>query len=207
MTLIPMLTGTSSIDWSGVSEQLQGWGSLVAAFVAVAALIVTIRTANRDRTEGERQRQEDRADADRRLTDERNAAGALLARQLDQQRERDRRDFLIEQLQRAGDAWSEYSALAHMPQQRVAVQRIQAILPVLPVRFASLLKVRFPASSLDDPQAGAEAERRAKAAGLPLKAVGSTEIFEELADNIREILGEEPRVAIEDDESSAQPDS
>jgi hypothetical protein len=188
-------------------RQLQGWGSLVAALVAVAALIVTVKTANRDRIQGEQERQEDRAEADRRLTDERRASGVLLERQLERQRQRDRRDFLIEQLQRAGDAWSDYTALSTMPQQRVAVQRIQAILPVLPVGFASLLKVRFPASSLDDPQAGAEAERRAKAAGLPLKAAGSTEIFEELADNIRELLGEEPQVAIDDDKSPAGPES
>ncbi|OPG12528.1 hypothetical protein [Microbispora sp. GKU 823] len=175
-------------DSSTLTDQLQGRGTLAAAIVAAWDLFITIKTARRDREDGANQREQDRKDADRRLAEEREAASANLERQLEEQRERDRREFLIEQLQRVGDAYGDIEAHPNTPQASAARERLRATLPVLPPRYASLLKMKYLPPQRQSEEAYTEARRRAEVPGVPIADVKAPHIYKELADNIEELL-------------------
>ncbi|WP_327047333.1 hypothetical protein OG320_05405 [Microbispora sp. NBC_01189] len=197
-------------DTPTFTDQLQGWGSLVAAVAAVIGLGVTIWIAVRDQKAGEEQRKEDRADADRRLAEERQAAAENLQRQLDEQRDRDRRYFLIQQLQQSGDLYAEYKGTqrefrpglgpddpGRRHAERIAVQRLRACLATIPSPYASLLRVEVFGSSTAEKATLVvdEASRREARRRVPdpdndgVGSIGDEEIYREIADNIDELLG------------------
>lgn len=101
-----------------LTDHLQGWGTLLAAIVAAAGLWVAIRTAKRDRK-----------DADQQLKDERKVADDRLQRQLNEQRERDRRQFVAEQLQKAALHWS-----------RGEIAQLPGVLAVIPDQYATIIR-------------------------------------------------------------------
>ncbi|MET8334383.1 hypothetical protein [Streptosporangium canum] len=111
-------TPTPKPDDVPLTDHLQGWGTLLAAIVAAAGLWVAIRTAKRDREE-----------ADQQLKDERNVADDRLQRQLNDQRERDRRQFVAEQLQKAALYWS-----------RREIAQLPGVLVAIPDQYATILR-------------------------------------------------------------------
>jgi hypothetical protein len=88
-----------------------------------------LELAKRDREEADKQWEQDRADADRRLREERAAADKRLQQQLDEQRERDRRRFIAEQLQKAASLWAEGERW-----------QLVGVLPAIPDQYASILR-------------------------------------------------------------------
>lgn len=221
VTKTVVVTPPPNPDDVPLTDHLQGWGTVLAV---VVALIVAIygwkresaqRTEDqqdaeeqreKDRADAELQRTLDRADADRRLQGERRAADKRLQTQLDAQRERDKKDFLIGQLQRVGDLYAEHQGMQRTlsaarflasdhPErtyvQRVAAQRLRTYLPVLPSPYASLLKAKVfgDSSHLIDEQTRAEAVRRAPdPSGDGIGPFGDEEVYMEIADNIAELL-------------------
>ncbi|GAA0402886.1 hypothetical protein GCM10009530_63570 [Microbispora corallina] len=200
------------------TDQLQGWGTVAAAVlalaIAVAGWIITSAQRKADQTEANRQREEDRADADRRLLEERadadrrlleeraaadqrllqerQAADERLQRQLDAQRARDQRDFLIDQLQALIRLFAEY-----LTEKRMApyMARFNAQLLVIPDRYASLLRryTGIAEQRLSAEEANErlrELTRNRNGHQTPPQQIPVEWIYREIADNINELLSE-----------------
>jgi hypothetical protein len=209
------VTGTVKVvqdpDPVPLEDQLQGWGTLgaiaAALLVAVIGWIVEGKRRKRDNKAGDKERKEDREDADRRLHEERAAADTRLQKQLDEQRDRDRRAFLIAQIQGAGDLYAEQKGMqrdwmetrlltspddpGRRYAERVAVQRLRAYLPAIPPPYASLMKVQVfgSHSPLVNELTLHEARRRAPSdVADDVGPIDTEAIYRELADNIAELL-------------------
>jgi hypothetical protein len=168
-----------------ITDHLQGWGTLAAVVVALLGLWVTARKAAQDQQE-----------------------------QFRELRDRERREFLVEQLQSVADAYAESVAYRRQssipvaismdspaamqynttpPHRAIAHGRLQARLAALPPRYASLLKLQEFAQSAQHfygEETRTEAERRLARHGADATDVPDFMIYAELADNIGEVIGD-----------------
>ncbi|MFI6477375.1 hypothetical protein ACIBH1_05545 [Nonomuraea sp. NPDC050663] len=163
-------------------EYIDGVGSMLAALAAAIGLIIALIQASKARSEATQQ-----------LQDERDAADRRLQAQLDAQRERDRRDFVIDQLQRVGDLYAEKiwaSSGSRADYENKAMRQLEIHLPAIPGAYASLLKL-YAGLELNE-EATAEAQRRLGTGDLTALRgmINSALVGEELADNISELLAE-----------------
>lgn len=114
-------------------DQLQGWGTVAAVVVALVIALIgwKVEAARRtaDKEAGDTERSRDRADATLRLHQERAAADRRLQQQLDEQRDRDRRQFVAEQLQKAANIW------AHGE-----IHLLPGVLVAIPDQYATILR-------------------------------------------------------------------
>lgn len=101
-----------------VWDIFQGLGALLAVAIALAALIITIKNATRDRDA-----------ADTQLKEERTFSEARLQRQLDDQRDRDRRQFITEQMQKAANLWAQRE-----------IHQLPGLLVAIPDQYATILR-------------------------------------------------------------------
>ncbi|WP_345562714.1 hypothetical protein [Nonomuraea rosea] len=122
-------TGTPKPDEVPLTDHLQGWGTAAAVLVALGLAIVETRRRRRDHADGEAQRAGDRADANQRLLAERAAADRRLQQQLNEQRDRDRRQFTAEQLQKVANMW------AHGE-----IHLLPGVLVAIPDQYATILR-------------------------------------------------------------------
>ncbi|WP_101784247.1 hypothetical protein [Nonomuraea indica] len=164
-------------------EVIDGLGSMGAALVATLGLIIALITAKGDRKE-----------ASQRLQDERAAADRRLQAQLQEQRDRDRREFLIEQLMKVGDIYAQklWATSTSQPDLIAKSKRLLEIhLPSIPGRYASLLKLESSVAFYEE--ARAEAQRRLGPGDPEFNRMNlfAFSIAEELAENIEELVREE----------------
>ncbi|MGW4958014.1 hypothetical protein ACWEPL_12380 [Nonomuraea sp. NPDC004186] len=165
-----------------ITDHLQGWGTLAAVIVALLGLWVTARKAAQDQQE-----------------------------QFRELRARERREFLVEQLQRVTDLYAELAALRisnrgvfvgtgpvasaeARPHTAIAKARLHAHLAAVPGHYASLLKMTEFSESMQHfytEKVQAEAQRRLAVHGADAKDVPDFMIYAELADNIAEVIGQE----------------
>ncbi|MEU4234168.1 hypothetical protein AB0F17_58680 [Nonomuraea sp. NPDC026600] len=169
-------------DQPHLIEQIDGWGSMLAALAAAVGLGIALWQAKKARKE-----------ADGQLGAEREIADARLQAQFNEQRERDWRDFLIEQLLRVGDLYAEkaWASRASRPDlEQKAIRKLAIHLPAVPGKYASLLKW--------DSQVAFYEEAKEEALRRMAHGQGRLEdhrihlheylIAEELAENIEELL-------------------
>lgn len=122
-------TVTPKPDDVPLTDHLQGWGTAAAVLVALGLAIVETRRRRRDQADAESQRAGDRADADRRLLAERAAADRRLQQQIDEQRDRDRRQFIAEQLQNAANLWA-----------KKEIFELPGVLAAIPDEYATIVR-------------------------------------------------------------------
>jgi len=117
-----------------LTDYLQGWGTVFAAMAALYIAWWSWRRENRlrkeDSKEAEKLRKEDQHFADHRLREERDAADRRLQQQLDEQRDRDRCRFLVDQLQKAALYWSQGQ-----------IARLPGVLVAIPDQYATILRL------------------------------------------------------------------
>ncbi|WP_327105878.1 hypothetical protein [Nonomuraea glycinis] len=115
------------------TDHLQGWGTVGAVLAAlVIALIgwrVEARRREADQKAGDRERAQDRADAYRRLHEERTVADKRLQQQITEQREDTRRRFVAEQLQKAAKLWAQGE-----------IRQLPGVLSAIPDQYATILR-------------------------------------------------------------------
>ena len=193
------VTGTVKVvqdrDPVPLEDQLQGWGTVAAVFAAlVVALIgwlVEGRRRKKDREAGDRERARDREDADRRLHEERAVGDRRLREQFEYQNERDRREYLVKQIERVADFYTKFVAAQRLTSTDAARNQYKndpgmLALRILPEDFATLVRLQVRG------QESAEAARRLDLIrGDDGKAYGPAvhdATFAELVDNVNELL-------------------
>lgn len=193
----PSVTVTKTVTATPVSQpadvtytdQLQGWGNIAAVIVALLIAVVTglVEGGRRraDAVDDAKKRAADRRVADRRLREERDAADRRLQSQIDAQNDRHRREFLAQQIQRLGVLFAE-RALNNIP--GAAAHHIKIQLQMVPGRYLSLMKYKY-GTALDD-ESMAEVGLRLQQRGQELTDANVPDqwIYEEIAENIRELL-------------------
>ncbi|GII52764.1 hypothetical protein Pth03_11530 [Planotetraspora thailandica] len=190
VTTTVTITPVPKPDDVPLTDQLQGWGTVAAVLVALIIALVGWKREKSQREQGVRdadhQRAEDRADADRRLHEERTAADRRLNQQLNEQHDRDRRVFLVEQLLRVGELYSGAAFLKGQDRTQV-VRQLIIHLHVLPDPYASLLKV------IHEVPIGVKGMRITKVrlaqGNTDVHGINSQMVQDELADNVNELLG------------------
>ncbi|GII57740.1 hypothetical protein Pth03_61290 [Planotetraspora thailandica] len=173
-------------DSPSLLDQLQGWGTLAAIFVTLGTVWWTNRKSAKDQ-----------------------------AAQFAELRARERREVLVEQLQRVAESYAErvgqpdeipprFGGLipAEAPvsaqradartRTRIAQAKLQAHVAALPCTYGSLLKmIEFSSvPQLLTETAEAEAKRRLAILGAEAEKVEPHMIYAELAENIAEAIGE-----------------
>jgi signal transduction histidine kinase len=167
-------------------EYIDGLGSMLAAVAAAVGLFIAIWQAKQARADANKQLEEERQLAEDRLLDERAAATQQLQMQLDHMADQQRRETLVEIIQRATDTYL-------VPSSRLLStddnRRIKMLLHAVPGRYLSLMKHEF--RTAETPESVEEAERRLASAGDPpsgRSGLPDDLIFQEVADNLDDLL-------------------
>ncbi|RCG19093.1 hypothetical protein DQ384_38090 [Sphaerisporangium album] len=108
--------------------------------------------------------------------------------QLEEQRRRDVNYSLIRQLQEVGDLYAEFLVTQDTDKKQVASQRLLLRLPLIPARYAALLKQKMQVE-IDGDSAAEGARRMHELKITNIVHISNVEIYRELAQNITELLG------------------
>ncbi|MFC9970544.1 hypothetical protein ACFVH6_06530 [Spirillospora sp. NPDC127200] len=152
-----------------------------ATIVATCGFVVGLRMLSRDLRLAEARLRGDREESERRLREE-----------YAQWHGRRGQDLLVEQIRRVGDLYAEYLAAEESlasGRQALALHRLHVHLPAVPGRYCSLLKFRFDIGQSSESEQ--EAVRRfALHDRMPgPDRISPAWIYQEFADNLRELMG------------------
>lgn len=131
VTMTVTHTAAPKPDDVPLTDHLQGWGTVAAVLLALALAAVETIRRRKDQAEAKAERTKDHEEAARRLQEERAAGDKRLQQQLDSQRDRDRRGFIAEQLQKAANLWA--NGEIHM---------LPGVLVAIPDQYAAILRYR-----------------------------------------------------------------
>ncbi|MEV0618554.1 hypothetical protein AB0I81_34865 [Nonomuraea sp. NPDC050404] len=127
------MTGTVRVvpppDDVPLADHLQGVGTVAAVVLALILALVETRRRKSDLGAAKKDREEDHEHAERRLQEEREAGDRRLQLLLEEGRERDRNQLIIEQLQKASLYWAQGQ-----------VNQLATVLPVIPDQYATILR-------------------------------------------------------------------
>jgi hypothetical protein len=139
-----MYLGTLAANTTSGWDRATAIGTIAAATVAAAGLIVSLVIAGSDRRAADKRAVDDRRSADDRAVKDRQAADDRAASDRLAIREQYERQHLVSLLLRMGEEYGRYVAYGGMPQASEAVQNMQLLAAALPGgSYAALLRTAF----------------------------------------------------------------